>query len=74
MKSALQVPIKTTAFYTPLGIPECHEAGSTVFFIFSLFTLWEMAAGASLALTAVKKCRNASGVSAAIPYLLRQGH
>ena len=67
MKSALQVPINPTAFFTPWYSPEFPEAGSTVFPIFSLRTLWEMAAGASLALTAVKKCRNASDVSAAIP-------
>ena len=67
MKSALQVPFSVTAFFSPLIKPEFPEAGSTVFFNFSLCTLRKMAAGASLVLTAAKNCRNASGVTAAIP-------
>ncbi|MBO4313568.1 MAG: hypothetical protein J5838_04675 [Desulfovibrio sp.] len=59
MKSALQVPnqvfgVTSDRRISPCPNTEFPEAGSTVFFIFSLCILWKMAAGASLVLTAAK--------------------
>jgi hypothetical protein len=56
--------------FTPMKYSEFPKAGSTVFLIFSSAHSWvTWAAGASLVLTAAKNCRNASGVTAAHPYI-----
>ena len=61
--------LSTKRRFTPLEKPEFPKAGSTVFFFIfsSAHSSVTWAAGAPFALTATKNCRNASGVTAAIP-------